>query len=562
MKENIAELSARNVHNVQSINRALIEKALQMRCVSYLAQVKVKLLKETIYEIDSSKKDLQQYTNQLSEHQAVILRQKQELENKNRELLEMRNWLDQVVKQKSIQIEDASDELKESEERYGALFKHSHAVLLLVDPESGTIIDANLKAVSYYGWSYEELVGKNIGELNQLHNSLVAEAMERATTPEANHFLFKHKLASGEIRDVEVYSSPVKFSGKDVLFSIVHDITDRVAAQKAVWESEETSRALLNAITESAFLTDPEGEFFAANHVTAKRLGFETAEDLLGKNCYDLLPPELATSRKKVSDQVVETAESVRWQDQRQGRYIDARLEPVLNEEGEVYRVAFFARDITVEKEAQLKIEASLREKEVLLREIHHRVKNNLASIISLLNLQVKKVDDKDTIAALSDSRDRVRSMSLIHETLFRSENLAEIKVKDYVSTLGTRLLQAMNTSGKQIRMKYDVEDIRLEFDQAIPFGLILNELLTNALKYAFPEKGGVILVAVQRDGDDLELVVHDNGVGVVNLNMEELESLGLTIVSNLVENQLEGWMECKNDNGACFVIRWPRETV
>ena len=194
------------------------------------------------------------------------------------------------------------------------------------------------------------------------------------------------------------------------------------------------------------------------------------------------------------------------------------------------------------------------------MREIHHRVKNNLAVIISLLSLQASRVKDDHIEQVLQESRNRIRSMALIHEALYHSENIASVSMKSYTENLSTKLLQAIKGGTPQIRLLYEIEDIVLDIDQAIPCGLILNELITNSIKHAFPEGKGSIKVAIRNiDSGEMELVVHDNGIGMrEGFDLSNSESLGLMIVATLVEQQLEGSLNIRNEEGACFSIHWP----
>lgn len=194
--------------------------------------------------------------------------------------------------------------------------------------------------------------------------------------------------------------------------------------------------------------------------------------------------------------------------------------------------------------EMENKIRASLREKEILLREIHHRVKNNMAIITSMLNLQASNITEQKYIDMFEDCQNRIRSLSLIHETLYRSDNLADINFKDYIYRIASDLLMVYKNSYKNINLEIDVENISLEIDKAIPCGLIVNELLTNALKYAFPDsrKGTIRVVLRQSNGGELELIVSDNGVGIPpELDLRNIDTLGLQLVTNLVEYQLRG---------------------
>ncbi|MBF0523482.1 MAG: hypothetical protein HQK56_00110 [Deltaproteobacteria bacterium] len=217
--------------------------------------------------------------------------------------------------------------------------------------------------------------------------------------------------------------------------------------------------------------------------------------------------------------------------------------------------------EIAERQRAEDQLLDALREKEVLLKEVHHRVKNNLQVVISLLNMQSRQDPDGRVRQALQDSRDRIRAMALIHETLHRSSNLAKISIKNYTQDLVRILFQALQGRGKIFTTSLDMEEISLPIDQAVPCGLILNELITNALKYGLPGgKEGVLRIEARMiDSDEVELQIRDNGPGLPE-DIERLKetSLGLNLVSILVEGQLLGRLTMENDHGAVFKIRWP----
>jgi two-component sensor histidine kinase len=215
-------------------------------------------------------------------------------------------------------------------------------------------------------------------------------------------------------------------------------------------------------------------------------------------------------------------------------------------------------RNITDRKKAEEKLKASLKEKEVLLREIHHRVKNNLQVISSLLTLQSNQIKGKKNMEFFKDSQNRVKSMALIHEKLYQSHNLARINFKEYLSTLVNGLFRSYHTRSSNITLKLDVEDVSLEVDSAIPCGLIVNELVSNSLKYAFPdERKGEIRVALRSlNKKNIELVVSDNGIGIPDdFDVRKAESLGLHLVTILAEDQLDGEIKLSRDHGTEFRI-------
>ncbi|MEW6715843.1 MAG: histidine kinase dimerization/phosphoacceptor domain -containing protein [Nitrospirota bacterium] len=216
--------------------------------------------------------------------------------------------------------------------------------------------------------------------------------------------------------------------------------------------------------------------------------------------------------------------------------------------------------DITERRNAEEEIKASLREKEVLLREIHHRVKNNMQIVLSMLRLQSQMVKDKSYIGILNDSQNRIQSMSLIHEKLYQSADLAHINFSNYVNDLITAIFRSYGTDAGRITRRVETGDIFLGIDTAVPCGLIINELVSNALKHAFPEeRRGEIVISIARiNEDEFELKVGNNGVSIPeDIDFRSTESMGLGLVTILAENQLRGTIELDRTKGTEFSIRF-----
>jgi PAS domain S-box-containing protein len=214
-------------------------------------------------------------------------------------------------------------------------------------------------------------------------------------------------------------------------------------------------------------------------------------------------------------------------------------------------------RDITEQKQAQEQIQTSLKEKEVLLKEIHHRVKNNLQIVKSLLQMQCRRTKEQEGLLVLQDSQNRIASIALVHEKLYRSDDLANIDFAQYIPDLTIHLFETYNVSSNTINLKIKVHDIALDIDRAIPCSLIINELVSNSLKYAFPanRKGEIYVEFYPNSDDTLTLTVRDNGIGIPEaFDIATATSLGLTLVQGLVE-QLEGTLELDRSQGTAFKI-------
>src|SRR5271157_371534 len=217
-------------------------------------------------------------------------------------------------------------------------------------------------------------------------------------------------------------------------------------------------------------------------------------------------------------------------------------------------------RDITERKRAEEQLRIALREKEVLLKEIHHRVKNNLAVISSLLNMQSKYIRDKRTLEIFRESQNRVKTMALIHTKLYQSSDLARIDFADYVRKLTAALIASYRLEPDGVTLVLDVRDVYFDVNMGIPCGLIINELLTNALKHAFPDgRKGEVSVSLKPDNETITLVVADNGIGIPDtIDFRNTESLGFQLVTALVD-QLGGTIELARNKGTTFIISFPK---
>jgi two-component sensor histidine kinase len=220
------------------------------------------------------------------------------------------------------------------------------------------------------------------------------------------------------------------------------------------------------------------------------------------------------------------------------------------------------ARDITDRQHAEEQIRASLQEKEVLLKEIHHRVKNNLQIISSLLHLQSKYINDPPALQMFIDSQNRVKSMALIHEILFRSRDVTKIDFAEYIKTISVQIFRSYGAYSKKIGLEVQVKDIMLDVDTAIPCGLIVTELVSNSLKHAFVDgrEGSINIKLFTNDSGILTLIVKDNGIGLPHhIDLRYVDSLGLKLVGALVK-QLVGKVEVDSTFGTTFMITFVQD--
>ena len=241
-------------------------------------------------------------------------------------------------------------------------------------------------------------------------------------------------------------------------------------------------------------------------------------------------------------------------------KFISARKIP-LNEQK---LVIFTLHDITERLKTEKHLQSSVVEKETLLKEIHHRVKNNLQTVSSLLDLQAESITEPKSIEAFRSSQSRIKSMALIHERLYKSENLSEIKAGEYIKNLVEYLEGTYQSPSREIEISTEIKDHSLDLDVAIPCGLIINELVSNSMKYAFPQNHkGKIKVSLQTDNDEnLVLTIKDDGVGMpLNFKTLNPQSLGLELVKLMVK-QLNGKMAIDGTAGTTISITFPQHPI
>lgn len=239
--------------------------------------------------------------------------------------------------------------------------------------------------------------------------------------------------------------------------------------------------------------------------------------------------------------------------------WIETFLSPIIVDE-HISEISCLAHEITDKKNSERQLKESLSEKEVLLKEVHHRVKNNLQVISSILNLQSSYVKDNNTLNILRESQNRIKSMSFIHESLYQNTNFSSIRFSEYIDNLSRNLVQTY-AFGKNIDLETDLEPVEVSLDQAIPCGLILNELISNALKYAFIGRSeGSVKLSLQQKNKMVTISVVDNGIGMpMNFDVDNADSLGLQLVYTLID-QLEGTINVDTQKGTKYLITFVKQ--
>lgn len=348
---------------------------------------------------------------------------------------------------------------------------------------------------------------------------------------------------------------------------LLAEMEARDRAEKALRESEERFRSLFENSMDGVLLTIPDGRILSANPKACEIFG-RTEADLrrVGRNgVIDINDPRLAKAlqERESTGRFIGELTALR----KDGTPFPCEISSAVfkDSEGDL-KTSMVIRDITDRKKNQEKLFAALREKDALLKEIHHRVKNNMQVISSLISIQLqpnnKVLTAKDIANTALDLQSRIRSMALVHETLYKSKSLSRIDLKEYMEYLIHSLYKSFNVEPNKIKYSIEAGDHPISITTAIPLGLIINELLTNAIKYAFPTGGkGEIRITMTSENDAIyNLNVRDNGIGLPDgFNIKSAASFGMRLISILAD-QLEGSIAFRNDNGAVFAIRFRKD--
>ena len=459
----------------------------------------------------------------------------------------------------------AEEDLKQSEVRFKSLIYNSSDLIRILD-KNGLIIFDSHSSSRILGYPEGYFRGKNPldfihpddlkrvkKDLDEVYNN------ENPGTPTE----FRIKKMDGTYLSVESISKNMfHIHGIEGIVVTTHPIQQRKEMENALRESEEKYRTLFDEDPDYTMLLERDGVILDVNNAIINLMGLSKKE-LIGKNFSDinLINPEdkefyLSRFNSLISGEVINPFESRFIDKNGDIHWILAHLTTVMSNNNISY-ILGIATDITEQKRAENEIISSLNEKNILLQEVHHRVKNNMQIISSLLNLQTQYVEDDEAIDVLKESQNRVKSMAMIHEKLYQSEDLTNINFVNYIQSLVSNLFYSYNIDNR-INPVLKIENLSLNIETAVPCGLIISELVSNSLKYAFPnEINGEIFISLKFVDGKYEMIIRDNGIGMSeDIDFNNLETLGLLLVNSLIE-QLDGEMVLNRKQGTEYWIRF-----
>jgi len=467
------------------------------------------------------------------------------------------------------------EELNKTRENYKLLSESTNDLLYTVDLEQ-KFSSMHPKCEKIIGYTVEEIVGKKVNDFITPESIKASnENLSKKLKGDASNTVYELDFINknGSITSFEVNSMFMYKGGKPYeILGVARNITERNKALEALKKSEEKYKAIFENAPLGIMTADTNGTIIEINSMMLQLLGSQSLEESKKINLFNYPPLiEMGLTEifkhciEKGKSSVIETNYSSKW-----GRSFNAKayIEPIKESEGTLTGFQVIVEDITEEKESEQQLKSALTEKEILLREIHHRVKNNMQIIISLINMQMQDIDDEIMTDKYKELQQRVRTMSIIHEDLYMSDDLSKINFGKYLNKLSNNLLNIYSHE-HTVELKFNLADIFLGIDTAIPLGLIVNELLTNSFKHAFPGEWikshddimREIIIEFIPAGNKYRLLIGDNGIGLPD-NVEDMKenTLGLMLVDILV-SQLKGSMKTDSRNGTTYEIEIDKES-
>lgn len=447
---------------------------------------------------------------------------------------------------------------------YEALFRLS-PLGILIGAADGVLVDANDAAARLLGLERRELMGRVPRDLG-LRAPELSEPEMTSLAP-ARDFELALLPRNGTRRHLSVAVYPLELAGNTRIITTLLDVTERRRAENEQRQAQAKFSGFLEAAPDAVVIANHAGEIVMVNAQTERIFGYPRSE-LLGQAIEILIPDRfrIRHPQHRGSYMVRPRVRPMHASGELFGRRRDGRefpvevsLSPLETEDGVL--VCSAIRDVTAPRRTEGALREALKEKEVLLQEIHHRVKNNLQVIVSLINMQRRRLESTAARDALTEYQGRVQAIALIHEQLYAANDYSRVLFSEYLRTLANNVFHAFGVSTEKIALALEIEAIELPVARAIPCGLIVTELITNAFEHAFPDdRRGTVRVVLQRSQGEIRLEIGDDGVGLTaDFELSAPETLGLQLVSALAE-QLQAKIVVSRERGAQFRVTFAVE--
>ena len=457
--------------------------------------------------------------------------------------------VEDITKQKEAKIK-----LKESEEKFRVL-AHTLPTAIMIY-QNDYWVYANEMATTISGYSNEELLKMKFWEfVHPEYKGLVIDQGKnrQSGTSSKDSYEMKISCKDGTEKWVKLFGETTLHQDKPAAMITVMDIDKLKGIQFELEESNDRFKFLSQATFEGIVI-HVDGIIINANDSFMKMTGYPR-EEVIGENLLDYIVKN--EDKKNIVERLVQVVAKpytilARKKD---GTDFIAELEAKnVKYNGQIVRIVA-VRDVTERKRSEEKIKNLLKEKEILLKEVHHRIKNNMTTIESLIRIHRNSIDDELSQTVLLEAENRIKSMRVLYEKLFKSKNFQKINTLDYLTTLINEVLSVF-PQGKNIRLEKDIEDFPIDANLVFPLGIIINELITNSMKYAFSDsKNNLIFISAKKTDNHAEIVVRDNGIGLADdLDLKKSTGFGLKLVNMLLQ-QLGATYTIEVNNGTKFSI-------
>ncbi|MBN1301061.1 MAG: PAS domain S-box protein [Melioribacteraceae bacterium] len=430
------------------------------------------------------------------------------------------------------------------------------------------IIYVNDSACEQLGYTREELLNMTVLDIDPDFPKDRWDAQWIVTRNRKSYsFETRHQKKNGEIFPVEISVDYIVFENQEFVTTTARDITETKKVNETIKKSENLLKESQKIARLGHYTFDIKTGEWESSQTLDEIFGIDKNYIKDIKGWLKVIHPEHAEEMSDyLLNHVVKNKNPFNYEyriiriNDKEERWVHGRGELDFNDDGSVKFMIGTIQDITESKIVEQKLIESIKEKDVLLRELYHRTKNNMQVIRSLISLQAASTDNAMVRSTFRDTENRIQAMSLVHQKLYQSQNLSSINLKNYIQELSELVLRSFSIASDRVSLEYNIEDIEILIDIAIPFGLILNELLSNSFKYAFPDnRNGIVKISLSRtDKGEINLGYSDNGIGVPDsFDFSAQETLGLRSIYSIVEHQLQGNVVFNSGSGVSCSIKF-----